>query len=93
MDDSSPVSVEDEVEGRGQSKEAYEVEGFVGLGWDVWLRSCRGGWEGGVRKQAEGGGKDEEDEEGDCRILISIASLRGDNLSDLLAKGKRIRIV
>lgn len=40
MDYSSSVCVKDEIERCSQGEEAYEMQYFVRLGWDVWL--CRG---------------------------------------------------
>ncbi len=93
MDDPSAGGVENEVEGRGQSEEADEVQGLVGLGWDIWLGGCRGGRQRRVRKQAERGGEDEEDDEGDWEGSLVFQQWFEATWGDLLAKGNRIRMV
>ena len=60
VQDASPGCVEDEVEGECQGEETDEVQGFVGLRWDVGFGGFGRGGEGAMGKETEGGGEEED---------------------------------
>lgn len=72
MNDPSPSGIKDEVERSSQGEEEDEVECFVRLTRNVWLRRRGCGGKRGIWKQTDRGREEQEDHEGDWFGTVSM---------------------